>query len=351
MGRYDRAKALKGIVSGRIARGAAGLDGRFDSAVSRAVKRGASSTVRATRTGATAAKQAALEAAGRNGHLVKTGDLVRKGTAELAALPWFSLASDAAAARSGVRDAVKAARKHPGEPLPAVRLAECLRRSEADLRAYRIVRTAVHPTSLVARTGLRAGAALGQEGPARRQSELAARRAAAVAVDRLRARPGDGDALEALARAALLQGRASRATGVARAAVSASSGAGGPLVTLARAHMAAGERADAARVAALAVRRGCTVGYEVLADLCLRDAPSADHRAQVAAYERLMARVDAKDFRSYYGVRRTAGSFARQLLLAQSEKTWRATERALRYGGRTAVRAARRDTTKGGTQQ
>ena len=342
VGLFKQAKAVKGIVAGRASRSTAEIDERLDSAVYRAVKRGASSTANAMRSGVSAGKQATLDLAARNEPLAKAGDLVRRGTGEFAALPWFSLTTDAAAARSGVRDAVRLVTKQPPEPLPSVWLAECLRRTEADLRAYRLVRTALHPMSVVTRTGLRAGAALGKTETSQLQSEFATRRATAVAVARLRGTPGDSDALHALARAALLERSFPEAVKVARVAVGASNGAGPVLVTLARAHLAAGERTDAARVSALAVRRGCTVGYEVLADLALRDASAADYRQQVAAYERLLSRVEAKDYRDYYGVKRSAGNFARRLLVAQGEKTWRTTRRAARYGGRAAVRAGRR---------
>jgi hypothetical protein len=343
MGLVRKGKALSGIGRHRVASTAEKVEKKLDGRIYRAARSGASKTAEAAKGASAKGKQAALARAGRSEKASRMSAGVRRGTQELAALPLLSAVGDAAHARNGVRRAVKRARERTEDPLAAAQLAECLRRTEADLKAYRLTRTVTSPTSLLVRSGVRTAAAVGREdnsaGPL---SARAARRAESLAVKELRRQPGASAACDALARVAMLDGRPDDAARFAR--VAAADGDAGPLVTLARAYLAGGVRVEAARTAALAARRGSSVGYEVLAELALQDAGGAAYRDQMAVYERLLGRVRKQDYEAYYGVPRSAGSFARSFLLSQGGRTWKVTRRGSAGAARAAFRGARKAT-------
>jgi hypothetical protein len=54
--------------------------------------------------------------------------------------------------------------------------------------------------------------------------------------------------------------------------------------------------------------------------------------------------VRKQDYEAYYGVPRSAGSFARSFLLAQGGRTWKATRRGSAGAARAAFRGARKTT-------
>lgn len=348
MGLVRKGKALSGIARHRVATTAGNVERRLDGRVLRAAKGGAGKTAEAARSASAKGKQAVLARAARSEKASRLGAGVRRGTQELAALPLLSAVGDAAHARNGVRSAVKQVQERADDPLPAAQLAECLRRTEADLKAYRLTRTVTSPTSVLVRSGLRTTAALGKEQPSGGPlSVRAARRAESLAIAQLRREPGSQAALDTLARVAILDGRPQEARRFARLATKG--GDARALVTLARCYLLAGMRVEAARTAALAVRRGSSVGFEVLAELALTDAGTPAYREQMAVYERLLGRVSRPDYQAYYGVPRSAGSFARSFLLAQGGRTWRITRRAGAGAAKAGVRRARKTATRRST--
>jgi hypothetical protein len=155
----------------------------------------------------------------------------------------------------------------------------------------------------------------------------------------LRGNPRDAVALHALARAHLATARPDLAGQPAKLAVAAGAGPdrARALVTLAQTYLALDKNASAGNVARKAVDAGCSLGWEVLAELLYRDgAPESDtwprrHRH----YVELRARVTDDDRRAYHGVHRTSAEIARSLLDVQRR---RARELGRDVGGAAARR-------------
>ncbi|WP_100501725.1 hypothetical protein [Geodermatophilus chilensis] len=337
MGLGRKVRAAKEVLQSRAEAVAQSVEQHIDSGPYRGLRRGIETGATAVQSRAQQATDAALRRAAASEQATAMGAAVRRTAAELSSLPVLSLPGDTARAKNGVLDMRRLARQHPDDPLVTVQLAESLQRYEADMRTYRLVRGVAAPHTLAVSYTVKAGSTLGRTELPGRPSVNTARRGAQLAARRLRQQPGDRTALHALARAALVEGRLPEGLKFAAAAVKAGDSGEAELVTLARAQLAAGELGKARRGAQLAVQRGCSVGYEVLAQVELRERPDAPVREQLAAYERTLDRVSEGDYRAYYGVRRTGGSFARSLLAAQGVKTWQLTARVGRATAAAAV--------------
>lgn len=235
-------------------------------------------------------------------------------------LPVLSVPTDLLTGRNGVDTLVAAVQEQPDDALAHARLGEAMQAMQADARYLemaRTVRAMFDPTSLVFREAMKTAARLGA--PAVDPAAQVFARARHLAASRLRTDARDAAALHALARVELATGRPDLAVTPAKLAVAASGDRGHALVTLARVHFALGADPSAANVARKAVDAGCSLGWQVLAELLYRDVPADDpprHREYVA----MRGRVTDADRRAYHGVHRTSAEITRSVLDTQRER-------------------------------
>jgi len=225
-------------------------------------------------------------------------------------MPLLTAPTDLIRERHNVEVLFDALRADPNDVLAHLYLGEALAAMEADLGRLDLVRMSVNPTSIMFREALRTASTIGSPRPQADPAEQVLKRCEALAALRLRADCRDAVALHALARVRIVTGNGAEAIQPAKLALAASAGpARGPvLVTLARAYVAARQPDAAERVARKSVEAGCSLGWEVLAELFYRGgsgaaAERADgprHREHAA----MLARVTDADRLAYHGFRR-----------------------------------------------
>lgn len=217
----------------------------------------------------------------------------------LGQLPVLSVAVDTMRARHGVDHLYDLVRAQPTQPRPYIWLAEAMRRVDEDRRRYVAVRTVIDPTSIVTRAALTATTGLGAEDGEPPTIRIL-RNAFALAVQRLRAQPGDGDTLDVLARVYLFMGDVPEAVRFAKLAILTEPDNGHRVMTLARAYQALGQSDNARRAAELTVSRGCSVGYDILAEEVL-NGESLTPQERISEYSRLKDLVTPEDRQAYWG--------------------------------------------------
>lgn len=239
-----------------------------------------------------------LVAAGQTETGAAVGKRVRKVAVKLGELPILSAPLDAAKARHGVDELAATFRSHPGDPMVAVHLAEALDAVQHDLKAYRVVRSAVDHAYLLHRQLVVAAAGLGDEGNDPTRIALL-RRAYAQARVAVAANPEDARALHALARVYLSQGDPHHGA-LASAMSCRLSGDALPILTLARCQMALGAEDTARHLALSAAEQGATYGYELLAQLSL-SSPGRGVTAAAKRFEEFRSLVTPEGRRDYKG--------------------------------------------------
>lgn len=283
--------------------------------------------------------RAGLERANDTAAARKVGDASRRVGREVRNLPVLSLANDAIAKRHGVHLLARSFTHDPTDPERNLWLAEALDRAARDRRLYANAKALVDPSSIVTRAGFQVTAGLGTERQLSTEEQLLTR-ANALAAARVQADPRDADALHVLARVQLARGDAEKCVRFAKLAAQADpSRSGRALVTLARGYEAQGRYAVASHAAGLALQQGCTLAYEVLADLEPRREDEdgsgrlKSSRDRIARAVRLRDRVEDEDRRSYWGVSVSGGTLARDVASAQWDKTKSTTQRLRRTVG------------------
>jgi hypothetical protein len=224
-------------------------------------------------------------------------------------MPLLTAPTDLVRERHNVEVLFDAVRADPRDVLAHLYLGEALAAMEADLGRLDLVRMSVNPTSVMFREALRTASTIGSPHPRADPAEQVLRRCEALAALRLRADCRDAVALSALARVRIVTGNAAQAVQPAKLAVAASAGParGAALVTLARAYTGVGQADAAQRVARKAVDAGCSVGWEVLADLLYRGGSDAAERPDGPRHREhaaMLARVADADRLAYHGFRR-----------------------------------------------
>ncbi|MGQ0573206.1 MAG: tetratricopeptide repeat protein [Pseudonocardia sp.] len=281
-----------------------------------------------------------LARAGSSAAGAALGERVRALGRAAGRLPLLSAPMDLFSERSGVDALVAAVQADPGDVMAHLWLGEALATMQADARRFdqvRAVVAAVNPASLVLRGAIRTAATLGAA-PTDPAGEVFAR-TRVLAATRLRADPRDAPALHALARVLLATGHPEHAVQPAKLAVAASTGAdrARALVILARTYLVLGRDTSAGNVARKAVDAGCSLGWQVLAELLYRDGAIAGDEGtpRHRHYVELRARVTDDDRRAYHGAHRSAAEVRRSVIDAQRR-------RARELGEAAAGAAARR---------
>lgn len=273
-----------------------------------------------------------LARAGASATGAALGERVRAFGRVAGRLPLLSVPTDLFAERNAVEALGAAVQADPHDVLAHLWLGEALLAMQADARRFAQFRAVIDPASFVVREAVRTAAALGAT-PSDPAAQVLAR-CRYLAATALRRDPRTGVALYALARVELATGRPDLAVQPAKLAVAASAGAdrGRALVVLARAYLALGRDASAANVAQQAVTAGCSLGWEVLAELLYRaDTPGEDdgtprHRR----YVELRSRVTEDDRRAYHGAQRSSAQIGRSVLDAQRRRARELGEAAAR---------------------
>jgi hypothetical protein len=251
------------------------------------------------------------------------GDGVRAAGRVAARLPLLSAPMDLFSGRNGVDALVAAVQAEPDGVVAHLWLGEALQAMQADARRFEQVRAVLgvlNPTSFVLREAARTAATLGAAPVADPATQVLAR-CRHLAAAALRTDPRDATALYALARVELATGRPGYALQPAKLAVAArGADRASALVVLARTYLALDRDASAHNVARKAVDAGCSLGWEVLAELLFRAPapPGVDRQREYAA---LRSRVTDDDRRAYHGAYRTPGEVSRAVLDAQRRKT------------------------------
>jgi hypothetical protein len=287
---------------------------------------GAGGATRHTAAGLAAARAATDGVVGRAAGTA-TGGAVGQGARAFGRwaqrMPLLTAPTDLIRERHNVEVLFDAVGADPNDVLAHLYLGEALAAMEADLGRLDLVRVSVNPTSLMFREALRTASTIGSPQPQADPAAQVLKRCEALAALRLHADCRDPVALHALARVRIVTGNAGQAVQPAKLAVAASAGParGAALVTLARAYTGAGQTDAAQRVARKAVDAGCSVAWEVLADLLYRGRSTGDERSDGPRHREhaaMLARVSDADRLAYHGFRRRGvGETARAALDAQ----------------------------------
>jgi hypothetical protein len=293
------------------------------------------STVADRSRGVTESTRAGLAKASDTAAARKVGDATRWVSREVQKLPLLSLANDAIARRHGVHLLAASFKEDPTDPERALWLAEALQRAARDRRLYVGAKTLVDPTSLLTRTGVELGARLGADQPTVSIEQRLLAIATARAAARARADRHDTRALHVLARVHLAHERPDDGIRLCKLALAADPSSGEVLYTLARCYEAQGRLAASSQAAGLALRHGCSLAYELLAELeHRRDDEKGGgglngSKERIARALRLRERVEEADRQSYWGVSVSAADVAGDVASAQWKKAKSTTERVV----------------------
>lgn len=291
----------------------------------------------------------------------KAGAAARAVLGELARMPVITAVSDGVQAKNATQPLLERVRAEPDDVWANLYAGEALRAVERDMGFYVRFRAVTDPSSVLLRVAVRSAAALGPSGEPSDESagegggrfdrtsvdgaEILLRRAYAIALARTRSDGADLDAFHAIARVYLAQampGAAHRAlhTGFDRAVADGAPPDASALTTLSRASLALGRNEEARGHASAAIGLGCSIGYEVLADLVF-DGPSSERSAgeRVTAFVSLMERVTDEDRSAYYGINRSASTVIRTFNAEQWSKTKETASRGVATGRRSLATA------------
>lgn len=142
---------------------------------------------------------------------------------------------------------------------------------------------------------------------------------------RLRADRHDAEALHVVARVFLATGEPEGGVkpcefAVLRSQSTATTNAEA-LFTLSRLHHRSGDITSARMAAAQAIRQGCSLGWQVLADLLFHADEKTSAAERIMEYGRMISHIDPEDEVAYRGfVRPKSGDIYRAVLRDQSEK-------------------------------
>jgi hypothetical protein len=273
----------------------------------------------------------------------RVGELARRFGGEMSGIPLLSLPRDLIRERSDITRLTDDVRQDPTDLYACLFLAEALATLERDMELYQVAQGIANPQAAVTRQAVKtlAGLGSGTHVPA---SERMLRRSYALATARLKG-GHDADACHVIARVYLAKHKADVATKPAKLALSEDDhpGRGAFLVTLARAYFGSTHFASARRAAELAVEAGCSVGYQVLADLLFESATDrhGTRSERRRRFEELAAKVSDDDKRAYYGSRRSPWEIGRAVWMDQLNKSRDARDRL-----QTAWTAARDDASR-----
>lgn len=238
--------------------------------------------------------------------MIAGGERVRAFGRLAGRLPVLSAPLDLLSERHSIDALVAAVQADPRDIAAHLWLGEALQAMQADTPRFDQVRARValnDPVLFVFSRAMRAGSAPGAAPTDPAAQVLDGCRH--LAATRLRSDPRDATALHAFARVELATGHPDRAVQPAKLAVAASTGddRARALVTLARAYLAVDRDASAANVARKAVAAGCSLGWEILAELLYRGAGPADSAgtARHRRYVELRGRISDDDRRAYHG--------------------------------------------------
>jgi hypothetical protein len=316
---------LRALAKEATERGRAGLDATLDGvrAVDRdgrveALVRAAVAQHSATADAGRARRERVLAWVGGTTAGAAIGQGVRTVGRHTQRIPLLSAPADLCAERNGIDTLMAAVRADPRDPLAHLWLGEALLTMQRDVRLLDLARTALNPQGAVLREALKTAAALGT--PSSDPALQVLGSAEQLAALRLGAKPRDAVALHVIARVRLATGRPEDALQPAKLAVAAGGGEQArALVTLARVYFTLGRDAAAANVARKGIDTGCSLGWQVLAELLYRDSASGDGHDDTGSprhreYVTLRSRVDDADRRAYHGVHRNAAEVARAVL-------------------------------------
>jgi hypothetical protein len=273
--------------------------------------------------GAGATRDAMLNRVGGTSGGAALGNAVRRLGGEYSRLPLISLASDVAKGKNSVMKLTESVRANPSDLSANLWLAEALKALERDMGLYTLARTVSSPHSVVTRQLVKGAAALGaasSESP----SDRMLRRTYALASVRLRHSGYDAEALHVIARIYLTRGQPDVAVKPAKLALAQPDTVVRPLIltTLARTYMVLGHAESARRAAELAIDAGCTVGFQVLADLeYYNPGPEWNRKLARKRFVDYTDRVTRYDALSYYGTYRSPWTMARFVMVDQLGKT------------------------------
>lgn len=241
-----------------------------------------------------------LQEAGRTELGRGLGESTREVTATIGGLPVFSAMSDAKRAMHGVDALGDHLQEDPMDPIRYVWLAEALESLGRDRDRTLLVRSLINPTALLKVAALRTTRSLGQEGENARLRLL--KTGFALTIRGLRDAPTDPVLLHTLARIYLAVDDTPEAARFAKLAILAAPTDGAPMATLARVYLAMGQTANGRAAARIATRRGCSVGFALLADVVLEDA-SLEPMKRLELHADLIDRIDEDHISAYYGPR------------------------------------------------
>jgi hypothetical protein len=239
-------------------------------------------------------------------------------------MPILSLPSAVLEERRGVSHLSSLVADDPENPMPAIWLAEALQLLHRDLKIYLGLRTVwTWYAPLIAETA-KVAHALGH-GELVRPADAMLRRAYSLAMIRLRADRHDAEALHVVARVFLATGQHRGGVkpctfAVLRSQPTATTQAEA-LFTLSRLHHRSGDIASARVAADQAIRQGCSLGWQVRADLVFHAEDQTSTTERITAYRRMLSHIDPDDEVAYRGfVRPKSGDICRAVLRDQSGK-------------------------------
>jgi hypothetical protein len=233
----------------------------------------------------------------------------------------------------------------PTNPLLNLWLAEAIRSSERDMRRYVAARTAIDPSFVLVKEGLRTVGTLGVDSRATVNSQAMLTLAYRWAMDRLARDPHDVVSLDVVARVYLTMGKAPSALKPAKMAALESGSAEAnahAMFTLARIYVALAYPEAASVAARATVTRKCTLGHEIQADLLYLK--SIEQRGRMNEYADLRGCVTVEDRLAYYGSYRTLSATAHAIAATQRAKSTQAWDKAseqVRDKSLKALRATR----------